>query len=191
MLIDAKLPKKYWSLSFQAMAYLRNRSPTRANDYQTPYEVFYGEKPNLAHIHPFGCEVSVHIPQEKRKKLDAKSWTGRLVGYLPYDKGYRVLDASGTVRDATDIIFDDDSLGPADPASTVDEDSEESLPARIASAVPPAPIKTSTAPVTAPVPKATGSGGGLQCEVANLEVIPGADMPARSTRSSRVRPDTA
>src|SRR6201996_2464397 len=37
----------------------------------------------------------------------------------------------------------------------------------------------------------TGSGGGLQREVANLEAIPGADMPARSTRSGRVRTDTA
>lgn len=88
MLIDSQLPKKYWTLAFQTMAYLRNRSPTRANDFRTPYEVFYGAKPNLVHLHPFGCEVRVTIPEEKLKKLSKKTWTGRFVGYLPWDDGY-------------------------------------------------------------------------------------------------------
>jgi len=121
MLIDAALPKKYWSLAFTVVAYLRNRSPTRANGYRTLYEVFYGEKPDLHHLHVFGCNVSMTIPKEKRLKLDPKAYSGRLVGYLPFDGGYCMLDVNGAVRNAYDIIFHDTSLPPAVPASTSGE----------------------------------------------------------------------
>lgn len=92
MLIDAQLPKKYWLLAMRTMSYLRNRSPTRANNYKTPYEVFYSKKPDLSHVNPFGCEVMVHIPGEHRLKWDAKAWTGRFVGYLKFEGGYCVLN---------------------------------------------------------------------------------------------------
>ena len=121
MLIDTALPKKYWSLAFTVAAYLWNRSPTRANGYRMPYKVFYGEKPDLRHLHVFGCNVSVAIPKEKWLKLDPKAYSGRLVSYLPFDRGYRVLDANGAIRDANDIIFHDALLPPAVPASTSGE----------------------------------------------------------------------
>ena len=39
---------------------------------QTPYQCWYGEKPNLKHIRVFGCTVYAHIPDGDRKKLDRK-----------------------------------------------------------------------------------------------------------------------
>ncbi|XP_074031775.1 uncharacterized protein [Leptinotarsa decemlineata] len=38
----------------------------------------------------FGSRVSVHIPKEKRQKLDPKSKRGILVGYSDEVKGYRI-----------------------------------------------------------------------------------------------------
>jgi hypothetical protein len=42
MLFAAKLPKHLWSAAIKTMAYLRNRSPTRANNGVTPLNVLLG-----------------------------------------------------------------------------------------------------------------------------------------------------
>ena len=56
--------------------YLRNKTPTRANDGIMPYEHFYGMKPDVGHIRTFGCIVCVTLPSE-------------LMGYK-YEGAYRV-----------------------------------------------------------------------------------------------------
>ena len=61
----SKLPKNLWSVAVKTMAYLRNRSPTRANNSITPFECISGSKPNLAHLKIFGSPVSVAILKEK------------------------------------------------------------------------------------------------------------------------------
>ena len=51
MLAQAGLPEKYWAEAVATAAYLRNRTVTRAlKEKMTPYEKWYGQKPNLAHI---------------------------------------------------------------------------------------------------------------------------------------------
>ena len=116
MLLEAKLPKRYWTLAFRTMAYLRNRSPTRANEGKTPYEVFYGEVPDISNLRPFGCQVSVHTA--KTQKLDARSWRGYMVGYEPWDGGYVVLEPkTGKVHRARNVIFHEASLGPIIPVT--------------------------------------------------------------------------
>ena len=58
----------------------------------TPYEIWFGEKPDLSHLKVFGIQVFIHIPDEKRKKLDEKSIEGILVGYCDTSKAYRIWD---------------------------------------------------------------------------------------------------
>jgi len=48
MLHDTGLPKKLWVEAFSTATYLRNRTPTRALDGLTPFELLYGMKPDLA-----------------------------------------------------------------------------------------------------------------------------------------------
>jgi hypothetical protein len=50
MLLEAKLPKRYWTLAFKMMAYLRNRSLMHANEGKTPYEAFYGGAPDIGNL---------------------------------------------------------------------------------------------------------------------------------------------
>jgi hypothetical protein len=38
----------------------------------TPHEVLFGKKPSLSHLKVFGCVAFVHIPKEKRNKLENK-----------------------------------------------------------------------------------------------------------------------
>jgi len=48
MLRNTSLPKKLWADAFSTATYLRNRTPTRALDRHTPFELLYGMKPDLA-----------------------------------------------------------------------------------------------------------------------------------------------
>ena len=49
MLAQARLSEKYWAEAVATAAYLRNRTATRSLKKVTPYEKWYGRKPNLAH----------------------------------------------------------------------------------------------------------------------------------------------
>jgi hypothetical protein len=51
------------------VVYLKNRSPTSAVA-TTPYELWHGKKPDLSHLRIIGSTAYVHVPKEKRIKLD-------------------------------------------------------------------------------------------------------------------------
>ena len=55
MLLDANLPKVYWAEAVNTAVYLKNRCPTKAVQGRTPYEAWYGKKPNVEHLKVFGC----------------------------------------------------------------------------------------------------------------------------------------
>ena len=50
-IIQADLPKSFWAESIATSVYVRNRTPTTAHRSPiTPYEMWYGKKPNLSHL---------------------------------------------------------------------------------------------------------------------------------------------
>ena len=61
--------------------YLMNRCTTLGVHDVIPCETFYGKKSDLSHIKIFGSIAYVHIPDEKRLKLDTKSEKCILLGY--------------------------------------------------------------------------------------------------------------
>jgi len=73
MLSGARLGHELWEEAFDTTCYLVNRSPTSTLVDKTPLEVLYGNKPSLAHLRVFGCDAFVHVPKEKRRKLDNKA----------------------------------------------------------------------------------------------------------------------
>src|SRR5579859_6656152 len=74
----------------QTVVYLKNRSSTTAVP-TTPYEAWHGVRPNLSHLRIPGSTAYIHIPKEKRTKLDTHSHKGILVGYGGTHQ-YRVWD---------------------------------------------------------------------------------------------------
>ena len=50
MLADSKLPHKFWAEALSTHVYLRNRSPTKALTEITPYEAWYGVKPDVSFL---------------------------------------------------------------------------------------------------------------------------------------------
>jgi len=92
LLIQSKLPKSYWGRAFVTATYIRNRISTSANpDGQTPYEMFFRFKPNLANLRVFGCKVYIYNDQPDRRKLDERGIEGIFLGYSEKQKSYVVL----------------------------------------------------------------------------------------------------
>ena len=58
----------------------------------TPYERWYGRKPNMSHLKVFGCTAYAHILDSQQQKLDKKADKLRFVGYSKQSKGYRLFD---------------------------------------------------------------------------------------------------
>jgi hypothetical protein len=46
----------------------------------TPEKSFSGKKPSVEHLRIFGCHVYIHVPKEKRKKLEPLGKNGIFVG---------------------------------------------------------------------------------------------------------------
>ena len=114
MIAHAGLPDSYWAEAVATAAYVRNRSPTRALKVaSTPYEAWYGRKPNIGHLRVFGCVAYAHIPDVARQKLDKKAERFRFIGYSIASKGYRLIDdKTKRVVIRRDVVFNETDFGP-------------------------------------------------------------------------------
>ena len=90
LLREAKIHRKYWPEIMKTVAYLKNRTIANTVENKSPYEIFFGIKPNVEHLKIYGSRVFVRVPEAKRQtKWDDKAELGVLVGYV--ENGYRVL----------------------------------------------------------------------------------------------------
>jgi len=90
MLSRARLGQEFWAEAMGIACYLVNRSPSSVLEDKTPQEVWIGKKPSLSHLRVFGCDAYVHVPKEKRTKLDIKSKNCIFIGYKYGLKGYKL-----------------------------------------------------------------------------------------------------
>lgn len=80
ILAEAKLDKRLWMEIADTIVYLKNRSPTSAVA-TIPFELWHGMKPDISHLRIIGSTAYIHVPKEKRIKLDTHSNKGILLGY--------------------------------------------------------------------------------------------------------------
>jgi hypothetical protein len=62
--------------------------PHKAPEEKTPEEFFTGKKPSVDHLRIFGSHVYIHVPKEKRTKLELYGKKGTFVGYSETSKAY-------------------------------------------------------------------------------------------------------
>ena len=75
-----------------------------------PKEVFTGKKPEVSHLRIFGCLVYLHVPKDKRMKLDHSGKNGIFVGYSDSSKAYRVyIPGYKMIEISRDVTFDKDT----------------------------------------------------------------------------------
>ncbi|MCO5554758.1 hypothetical protein L7F22_008292 [Adiantum nelumboides] len=118
MLAHASLPRSYWAEACNTAVYIQNRSPTHALQDMTPFQTYYGRKPTVSHFRVFGCSAFVHIPKEKRQKLDFKSRKLLFLGYSAESDAYRLYDPdTRTTTVSRDVVFDESFITSAEGAA--------------------------------------------------------------------------
>jgi hypothetical protein len=89
LLAEKGLPKYLWAEAANTVVHILNRTAI-SKEEKSPYELWFSKKPNIKYFKVFGTEVYVHVPKERRKKLDHKARKGIFVGYDGCQKGYRI-----------------------------------------------------------------------------------------------------
>ncbi|KAL0292316.1 UNVERIFIED_CONTAM: putative mitochondrial protein [Sesamum angustifolium] len=111
MLQEKHLPKAFWAEAVYTAVYLLNRCPTKAVQNMTPIEAWSGKKPSAKHLRVFGSICYVHIPTEKRHKLEEKTEKGIFLGYSTQSKGYRIYNLkTKKLIISRDVEFDEDAM---------------------------------------------------------------------------------
>lgn len=90
MLVESKLPIKFWAEAVSTACYLSNRSPKRCLGGRTPEEVWTGNKPDLSNLRVFGCKTRAYVPNHLRKKMEPTSKRAIMLGYCQDQKGFRL-----------------------------------------------------------------------------------------------------
>ena len=106
MIKDAALQAELWAEAVTTASYIRNLSPV-AGKLKTPWELFFGYKPDASPLRVFGATAYAHVPKEKRHKLEDRSKRGIMIGYGDNKKGYRILLEDNTIITSRDVIFDE------------------------------------------------------------------------------------
>lgn len=86
---EVEFPDAIWAELVTSAIYILNRTGKSSKEGVSPYELWTGKKPRIKHMRIVGSSCYVHIPAEKRKKMDKKAVKGVLVGY-DGDERYRI-----------------------------------------------------------------------------------------------------
>lgn len=124
---DSKLSLQFWGEAVLTAAHIHNRLRSHIRGDLSPIAHWTGKEPGIGHLRVFGATAWVHIPKEKRHKLDAKSIRCILVGY-DEDTGskvYRLYEPlQKKIIRSRDVIIDES-------VAVEENTSSESLRARI------------------------------------------------------------
>ena len=104
--ILSKDKKFLWGEAYSTAVYLYNRR-WHSTINSTPYQQLYGAKPSINHLRSWFTHVLVHIPSEKRGKLDHPVEEGFLVGYTSNPTVFRIyIPKQHTITKSKDVKFD-------------------------------------------------------------------------------------
>ncbi|RVW41754.1 Retrovirus-related Pol polyprotein from transposon TNT 1-94 [Vitis vinifera] len=128
MLSEKQVPKNFWPEAVNWTTHVLNRSPTLAVKGVTPEEAWSGVKPNVDYFRVFGCIGHVHVPDNKRKKLDDKSFQCVLLGVSEESKAYRFYDpVSKKIVVSRDVVFEEDNNEEGSEDEQGEDDAEEGV----------------------------------------------------------------
>jgi hypothetical protein len=106
LLYSAGLSARFWSAALLHAVYLHNRLVHSATG-KTPYEGWYGRKPDVSHLKTFGSQVCVKRTGLRQCKLGHHDFTGIFLGYTATYQNIIYLDLnSGIVKSCHHAVFD-------------------------------------------------------------------------------------
>jgi hypothetical protein len=99
-----------WAEAANTAVYIQNMCPHKSLEEKTPEEVFTGKKPSVDHLRIFGSPVYIHIPKEKRTKLEPSGKKETFVGYSETSKAYRIyLPGKKYIEVSRDVTFHEEA----------------------------------------------------------------------------------
>jgi hypothetical protein len=73
--------------------------------------MFTEKKPEVSHLKILGCPMFIHIPKEKRNKLDPSGNKGIFMGYCEVSKAFKIyILGQHHIEISRDVTFDEDSM---------------------------------------------------------------------------------
>jgi hypothetical protein len=108
MLLDAGLPSYFWPLAAQAAVHINNRLPHSSLPKRvTPFERWFGSKPDISHFRPFGALVTARKAESTdQNKALMRGEEGRFVGYSRDSTGYLIYFLeTKCIRPRRDVDF--------------------------------------------------------------------------------------
>jgi hypothetical protein len=96
LLIGAKVEPSLWPDAVEHAAYVSNFLPS-ASKPLTPFEAFWGKKPDASNLKVWGCLAMVPVPKHLQTAWGARWEQGMFVGLEPGVKGWRFKTKRGTV----------------------------------------------------------------------------------------------
>jgi hypothetical protein len=115
---QSSYPHSFWGHAILNSAYIKNFLPSSAIDNRTPFELFYGELPDVSHLCPFGCLAYAHIPDDNCHKYKFVSRRCFLLGHVK-DAGYLLWDPATRQTVCSRNVHFDESLFYGTPNSVV------------------------------------------------------------------------
>jgi hypothetical protein len=110
ILSEKHIPREFWPEAVNWCIHTLNRSPTTVVKEVTPEEAWSGVKPSVGYFRVFGCIDHVHVPHEKRTKLDSRSTKCVLLGVSEETKGYRMFNPlTKKLIISRDVIFEENA----------------------------------------------------------------------------------
>jgi hypothetical protein len=110
MIHDQDLPMCLWVEVAMAVVYVQNRLSHNTLGFKTPEEMFTEKKLEVSHLKIFGCLVFIHIPKEKRNKLEPSGKKGIFVGYCEVSKAFRIyIPGHHHIEINRDVTFDEEA----------------------------------------------------------------------------------
>jgi len=92
LLSQSGLTRTWWEEAATHWLHGKIRLPSSATAPLTPFELFYGRKPDLSSMRPFGCLAYVHLQKDQRPALLPHASQCILIGYPTDYKGWRFWD---------------------------------------------------------------------------------------------------
>ena len=107
LLMSANLRLHYWAEAMNCAVMLRNMTSSRGAP--TPWERWYGVKPDVSHLHRFGAFGWARLsPEVIPHKLAPVSLPVRFLGYSHLRRAYRLLNMrTGAIIERDDVALDD------------------------------------------------------------------------------------
>jgi hypothetical protein len=110
LMFDQDLPNYLWAEPTSTSVYIQNKCPHAILKDKTPEEVFLGIKPEVGHLRIFGCLVYIHVPKEKRTKMEPSRKKGVFVGYNENSKAYMIyVPSQRHIEVSRDVTFHEEA----------------------------------------------------------------------------------